>query len=339
MLGIGGALHQNQFQHPPPDEKHMENVHRILTGDSCGHKEACENASSKKKKKGPDKKEVQQKRKRSMVEEKGSNGSSSSSWIPLVDVISEGKKKLQDAEQKNGVTFAFIGSSGCGKSTLIRKVFIDQIFTVKAKEDKKEFIIEIFTESSKSDAFQDMDKNIIIDSKGLDEHNINFCYHMNEKYDKKYNFLIILDDVLDIQYKNLVKRMFLTMRNTNISSLVSLQYPNLIPKSIRTSVYFTVLFYLNTDEGVELAVRGWMSAYIPGKSIREKMLAYRRWTKECEGHQMFLVDNLNHKCYMVDGEYLCREMPMITVMEEPEQKKKRLLDDGYNEEFDVDDKE
>lgn len=264
-------------------------------------------------------------------------GSQSSGWIPLVDVISEGKKKLQDAEQKNGVTFAFIGSSGCGKSTLIRKVFIDQIFTVRAKEDdKKEFIIEIFTESSKSDAFKDMDKKILVDPKGLDEHNINFCYHMNEKYDKKYNFLIILDDVLGIQYKELVKRMFLTMRNTNISSLVSLQYPNLIPKAIRTSVYFTVLFYLNTDEGVELAVRGWMSAYIPGKSIREKMLYYRRWTKECEGHQMFLVDNLNHKCYMVDGEYLCREMPMITVMEEPQDKKRRLLDDGYNQEFNDD---
>lgn len=263
------------------------------------------------------------------------DGSKIGSWTHLVDVISEGKKKLQDAEQKNGVTFAFIGSSGCGKSTLIRKCFIDQIFTIKAKQDdKKEFLIEIFTESSKSDAFKDMPKNVLVDSKGLDEHNINFCYHMNEKYDKKYNFLIILDDVLDIQYKNLVKKMFLTMRNTNISSLVSLQYPNLIPKSIRTSVYFTILFYLNTDEGVELAVRGWMSAYIPGKNIREKMLFYRRWTKESEGHQMFLVDNLNHKCYMVDGEYMCKEMPMITCMDAPEEKRRKAQDDGYNYEFD-----
>ena len=254
-----------------------------------------------------------------------------------MDVISEGKKKLQDAEQKNGVTFAFIGSSGCGKSTLIRKIFIDQIFTIKAKqEDKKEFIIEIFTESSKSDAFQDLPKNVLLDSKGLDEHNINWCYQMNEKYDKKYNFLIILDDVLDIQYKSLVKRMFLTMRNTNISSLVSLQYPNLIPKAIRTSVYFTVLFYLNTDEGVELAVRGWMSAYIPGKNIREKMLAYRQWTRGCEGHQMFLVDNLNHKCYRVDGDYMCSEMPIISSSEPRKERNLKLRDDGYNPKFDED---
>jgi hypothetical protein len=257
-------------------------------------------------------------------------------WTPMVDVICDGKKTLQDEEQKNGVTFAFIGSSGCGKSTLIRKIFIDQIFTIKAKEDKKEFIIEVFTESSKSDAFKDMDKNILVDTKGLDEHNINFCYHMNENYDKKYNFLIILDDCLDIQYKMLVKRMFLTMRNTNISSLVSLQYPNLVPKAIRTSVYFTMLFYLNTDEAVELAVRGWLSAYLPGHTVKEKMLFYRRWTKQNKGHSMFLVDNLNHKCYMVTSEYMCKEMPMITTLDYPSEpiakRRKQFLNEPSKDE-------
>lgn len=238
----------------------------------------------------------------------------------MVEVICEGKKKLQDEESKNGVTFAFIGSSGCGKSTCIRKIFIDQIFTERAKKDDgKEFIIQVFTESAKSDAFKDMDKSIMMDTKGLDEHNINFCYHMNESYDKKYNFMFILDDVLDLQYKMLVKRMFLTMRNTNISSLVSLQYPNLVPKAIRTSVYFTLLFYLNTDEAVELAIRGWLSAYVPGHTVKEKMLFYRRWTREKKGHQMFLVDNLNHKCYQVDSEYNCKELPMITTLEYPEE--------------------
>lgn len=241
----------------------------------------------------------------------------------MLDVISEGKKKLQSAEKKNGVTFAFIGSSGCGKSTLIRKVFIDELFTKRAKEqDNKEFIIQVFTESSKSDAFDGLakDKNILMDCKGLDEHNINWCYHMNEKYDKKYNFMIILDDVLDIQYKKLVRRMFLIMRNTNISSLVSLQYPNLIPKAVRTSVYFTVLFYLNTDEGIELAVRGWLSAYLPGKNLKEKILHYRSWTQGEGGHQMFLLDNLNHKCYYVDSEYNCKEIPMIRKYGEGEEK-------------------
>lgn len=241
-------------------------------------------------------------------------GNSPDQWIPMTEVLSSGKRKLQSSEKKNGVTFAFIGASGCGKSTLIRKVFIDQVFTKIAKEeDKKEFIIQVFTESSKSDAFEGLakDKNILLDCKGLDEDNINWCYHMNEKYDKKYNFMNILDDVIDIQYKKLVRRMFLIMRNTNLSSLVSLQYPNLIPKSVRSSVYFTVLFYFPTDECIELVVKGWLSAYLPGKNLFEKMLHYRSWTKGEEGHRMFLCDNLNHKAYYVNGSYACKEMPLI----------------------------
>lgn len=298
----------------------MANVRRLMTGDSemCAKDDDGESSSSSFSYSKPKEQEGNQ---QSSTQ---GYGNSKAGWIPLVDVICEGKKKLQDAESRNGVTFAFIGSSGCGKSTCIRKVFIDEIFTKRAQEDdKKKFIIQVFTESSKSDAFAHMPKNILVDTKGLDEHNINFCYHMNENYDKKYNFLIILDDVLDIQYKKLVKRMFLTMRNTNISSLVSLQYPNLIPKSIRTSVYFTLLFYFNTDEAVELAVRGWLTAYIPGRSIREKMMWYRKWTKMSAGHQMVLMDNLNHKCYLVDSNYLCKELPMITSCDSPESKKRK----------------
>lgn len=317
MLGIGGSLHQNSSLHPPPAGKHMENVRRLNPLD-FGSKKAADDGLYHREPSSLKRLE-QRKRKRDETLKKSEKMEheetpSSSGWIPMVNVISEGKKKLQSSEKKNGVTFAFIGSSGCGKSTLIRTVFIDDLFTVRAKEeDKKEFIIQVFTESSKSDAFDGLakDKNILMDCKGLDEHNINWCYQTNEKYDKKYNFMIILDDVLDIQYKKLVRRMFLIMRNTNISSLVSLQYPNLIPKAVRTSVYFTVLFYLNTDEGIELAVRGWLSAYLPGKNLKEKILHYRSWTQGEGGHQMFLLDNLNHKCYYVNSEYGCKEIPMI----------------------------
>lgn len=327
MLGIGGALHQNSSLHPPPADTHMQNVRRLNSlgsdskkvddADRLNYEPSIPPMDKKKKM-------AERKRKRSeaamkLREMDDKDGKKEDTWIPIADVISQGKKKLQSAEKKNGVTFAFIGSSGCGKSTLIRKVFVDDIFTVRAKEeDNKEFIIQIFTESSKSDAFDGLakDKKILLDCKGLDEDNINWCYHMNEKYDKKYNFLIIFDDVLDIQYKKLVRRMFLIMRNTNISSLVSLQYPNLIPKSVRTSVYFTVLFYLNTDEGIELAVRGWLSAYLPGKNVREKILHYRSWTQGDGGHQMFLLDNLNHRCYYVNSEYFCKEIPMIRKFED-----------------------
>ena len=316
MLGIGGAL-QSQPQRRPPADKHMQNVHRLLSSDPSSSArdddvDGDEASSSSKKRKRKEKKKVDGGGDPPSKKARCSNGP-----LLLDQVLIQAKEKMQGPEKANGITVAFMGSSGCGKSTVIMKVFIEQIFGKKATRSRrdKEYIIQIFTLSAKSDAFKELPKDIMVDPKGLDEDNINFCYHMNEEYGKKYNFFLMLDDVLDVRYKDLVQRMFLTMRNTNISSLISLQYPKLIPVSIRTSVYFALFFFFNNDEATEQAVRGWLSAYLPGKSIREKILYYRFWTLQNDGHNMFLMDNLNHRCYQIDTRnevYLCREMEMLT---------------------------
>lgn len=320
MLGIGGAL-QTPFQHRPPADKHMENVHRLRDGDPSSSAKGGETDGgepSKKRKRGKDDKANMSSSHDNNKEKQ--RKLTSSSWIPLAEVLIEAKEKMQGPEKANGITFAFMGSSGCGKSTVIMKVFIGQIFGKKATQARKdkEYIIQIFTQSAKSDAFKELPKDIMVDPKGLDEDNINFCYHMNENYNKKYNFFVMLDDVLDVRYKDLVQRMFLTMRNTNISSLISIQYPKLIPVSIRTSVYFALFFFFNNDEATEQAVRGWLSAYLPGKSIREKIYYYREWVLQNDGHNMFLMDNLNHRCYKIDTSnenYRCCELQMITSLD------------------------
>lgn len=318
MLGIGGAL-QNPFQHRPPADKHTENVRRLRDGDPSSHVKGDgagdDGPSSTKKRKRNNKEE-----KTAPQSKEKQRKTNTPSWIPLDEVLIEAKEKMQGPEKANGITFAFMGSSGCGKSTVIMKVFIGQIFGKQATRSRKdrEYIIEIFTQSAKSDAFKELPKDIMVDPKGLDEDNINFCYHMNEEYQKKYNFFLMLDDVLDVRYKDLVQRMFLTMRNTNISSLISIQYPKLIPVSIRTSVYFALFFFFNNDEATEQAVRGWLSAYLPGKTIREKIYYYRQWVLQNDGHNMFLMDNLNHRCYKIDttGEmYNCLELQMNTSIE------------------------
>jgi len=327
MLGIGGAL-QNPFQRRPPADIHMANVRRLHgEGPSENAKDdqssCCEPSSKKKKRKkrtvsfNDDNPNLEPKEKKRKDKD--------SSWIPLHELLIESKSEMQAPDSKNGVTFALLGSSGCGKSTLIRTVFIDQLFGKQAAKAQglNEFIIQIQTQSSKSDAFKDLPKDILVDPKGLDEDNINFCYHMNENYDKKYNFFIMLDDVLDVRHKDIVQRMFLTMRNTNISSLVSLQYPKLVPVSIRTSVYFVFFMFFNNDEGTEQAVRGWLSSYIPGRSLREKMLNYRQWVlgEDRSGHNFFMADNLNHKVYRIDAtnkQYSAQEMEILSTLEDIE---------------------
>lgn len=242
--------------------------------------------------------------------------SSSSSSMYLADVMTRIKSKMQGVDEKgkqkkNGVTIAVVGSSGCGKTTMIKKIFLDEVYSDRG-ENKNKYAVIIFTESPKSDALRDVDDVVAISKNTVDPEIVKYCYQMNLKWDKEFSFVVLLDDCLDIRHKEMIQKMFLTMRNMNVTSLVSLQYLKIIPPSIRTSVYFTFLFSLNSDEGIEQAVRGWLSSYLEGKSIRGKMDSYRSWTCSGEGHCFYLVDNLNHKCYAVDENYECRELPQVS---------------------------
>lgn len=206
--------------------------------------------------------------------------------------------------KNNGCTYALVGSSGAGKSTLLRKVFFEDIYS-----DFKTYLVTVFTESPQSDALQGLEKlKILVDKNGLDEDLINLMYKFNRKFDKIFNFVCVLDDCIHLRYMKQIEKMFLIMRNTNITSVVSLQYPKLIPPSIRTSVYFVFCMRLNFRDSIEQFVRGFLWGYLEGRNIEEKILFYQQWT---EDYQFFLLDNLNHKCYKVDKDYNCVEQPLI----------------------------
>jgi hypothetical protein len=247
---------------------------------------------------GKDKGGAALKRKRSSAT--GEDVVKKSGSLYMADVIREGKKKMQDGKTKNGITVCILGGSGRGKSTILRKIFLDDIYK------DKEFINIVFTESGTSDAFDKLDKSVTVDSMGIDTDAIHFMYKMNQEYDKKYNFVVLIDDCVHIRYMKMVERMFLTMRNSNITSVVSTQHAKLLPPSIRNSIYFAICTGFNAEDGSEVCVRTWLSGYLPGNNIHEKLYHYQEWAQE--GHRFFMLDNLNHRCYKVDENYMCEEM-------------------------------
>jgi hypothetical protein len=233
--------------------------------------------------------------------------------IYLAELIRIQKRKMQgdSGEHKNGVTYIIVGSSGCGKSTMLTKIFFEDVYA-----DKNKFLVTIFTQSAKSDAFKELDSSIILCPYSVDEDYIRWLFQMNYEYEKKYNFITALDDVIDFRHNLLVNQMFLIMRNTNLTSICSLQYPHYIPPAIRISAYFTFCFSSNNLQGIELCVRYYLAGYLPGLNIRAKMDAFREWTEggegEAKGHRFYLLDNLNHACYRIDEHYMCYKMEMIS---------------------------
>jgi hypothetical protein len=241
----------------------------------------------------------------------------------LANVLKEAKSEMQNEKSKNGITVALLGGSGRGKSTILRKIFIDDVYA------GKDYIVHIFTESASSDAFKGVSKDVIIDGMGVDQDAIHFCYKMNQEYDKKYNFVLIIDDCIHIRYQKMIERMFLIMRNSNITSIVSIQHARLLNLSIRNSIYFAICMGFNGEEGVEICTRTWIGGYLPGKSIGEKIYYYQQWAQE--GHRFFLLDNLNHRCYKVDENYMCEEL-FLQKREVDTKKRKRPVEYEYESE-------
>lgn len=220
-------------------------------------------------------------------------------------------------QEKNGVTYALFGKSGSGKSFLLRHVFIEKLYgkgSFGQIHDDKEYITLLPTESPDSDQLQNLPDDIIKDGYGLDVDIINWAFQMNQLHDKQYNFVFLFDDCIHIRHTKPIERLFLIMRNTNITSVVSIQYPKLVQKSVRTSVFFVFCMYYNSAEGAEIMIEDYLFRYIPGRNMRDKIKYYLDWTAD---HQFFLVDNLNHKVYQVNNRHYCEEMSIIDDFDPP----------------------
>lgn len=212
-----------------------------------------------------------------------------------------------DEDGNNGVTYMIYGSSGSGKSTLLKNVFFNHIYSENADKD---YIVYVFTESKFSDALRDLPKCLIMDYAGLDEDVINFAYLQNMEFQKRYNFVFVLDDVIGLRFHNVLEKCLLVYRNSNISTIISIQYPKKVPISMRSCAYQIICLPFNSSEATEIVVRACVSKYVPGNNIQEKISNYNDWAHHYKG---FYVDNLNHKGYRFDSDYQCTELPPITI--------------------------
>lgn len=81
---------------------------------------------------------------------------------------------------------------------------------------------------------------------------------INNKCENLYDFVNLIDDVIDARHNKALNELVLTYRNSNISTVMCLQYSNLLAKSARANVNNIICFGFNSDEAVEVTVKSFL---------------------------------------------------------------------------------
>ena len=81
------------------------------------------------------------------------------------------------------------------------------------------------------------------------------CQKINKENNNDFNFLFILDDIIKINKSQIVSNLILTLRNSNISSIISLQYPKLFSPGCRGNVNNILFFSFNYYEIIETVIK------------------------------------------------------------------------------------
>ena len=110
---------------------------------------------------------------------------------------------------------------------------------------------------------------------------------INGKTKNKYPFVIMLDDIIDQKMNKILMKLILSYRNSNISTVVSLQNVMLFKKENRTNVNNIIFFGFNEDRDLEDVIKRYFNSYLKNMKIEEKIL----WYKENTQNHKFIYYN------------------------------------------------
>lgn len=185
-------------------------------------------------------------------------------------------------KKTGGCSFALLGSTRSGKTTLLKHI-IKEYFDKHIKVLMSTSIhAPIYKEIS------DCIKSPIYSARVVKE-----GYEINRKCENHYDLLFILDDVVDKKFDKELVKLLAVYRNSNLSTIISLQSPMMLNTSVRSNINFIILMKLNSDEAIEKIIRMYLMSYLEGK-MSEKVRLYKDLT---ENHFFFVINNLTGEVY------------------------------------------
>lgn len=192
-------------------------------------------------------------------------------------------------DKGTGNTLFIVGSSKAGKSYALIKVYEEYYMN-----DTKTIAI-LFTDSPQSPHYKDLRKKglVICPEGGFNDDAKAFITKikaLQTKLDNPVRFLLMFDDVLNLRYSDIIQKALLIYRNSYISTIISIQYPNLLNKSMRANVNNIFLFRFNSDETIEVAIRAFCGSYEPFLSINSMEKKIKKYKELTMDHKFIYVN-------------------------------------------------
>tara|TARA_R110000772_G_scaffold207104_1_gene317682 strand:+ start:162 stop:1103 length:942 start_codon:yes stop_codon:yes gene_type:complete len=195
----------------------------------------------------------------------------------LLDNTIDHLPKLQ-LDEGTGNSILLLASAKSGKSHILKEIY-NTLY-----KDKKKQIEVLFSVNSHAKIYDDFSDKLKVNKFNRDsEKMINQMKKINMVTKNKFDYLIMLDDVVDAKYSGVLNNLILTYRNSNFSSIVALQYPYLLSKGSRSSVNQTIFGFFNTDESIESVIKSFLSSTFSKMGYHQlpaQVQLYRELTKD-----------------------------------------------------------
>lgn len=193
--------------------------------------------------------------------------------------------KLKPVTESGSSTIIF-GASQSGKTTLLKDILNNYY-------NDNNFIIFMMAENIHANIYKDLDKHIIKLDK-FDPTLIKTLHRINKKTNNKYQFLIVLDDIIMSKYNPLLLKLILTYRNAKISTILLLQSPTLLSKNGRFNGNNFIFKRTNNAENAEQLMDFFLGGFEPFYKLKkeEKIKLYKQLT---DNYGFLYLDALNDK--------------------------------------------
>jgi hypothetical protein len=182
--------------------------------------------------------------------------------------------------KKTGTTIALYGASKQGKSNVLvwlwKKYFGDAI-TVLCTPNSQQPVYHPF-----------INKAIITPNFETFEELVKIAYEIQLGTDNHYRWVFIMDDVVDHKNSKTLKKLILTLRNSNMSTIISVQGDTIVERNERSSINIGIFFRFNNFEGARGVVEKYLMGYYNTPSI---LGATRQYQKELDKHE-YIIGNL-----------------------------------------------